>query len=134
MRARRAPVLLCAWTLFVWGLRSRNLTDDSVEVGAGQVLPIVGFVGVGLIVVVILLRARSRLFVPIERIVLMAGAAVTALYWLIRGIEIFFDDHSPAFIAIHTVLATISIGLGVWTIMTIRGIGDARWGLTSAVE
>lgn len=64
----------------------------------------------------------------------MAGAAVTALYWLIRGIEIFFDDHSPAFIAIHTVLATISIGLGVWTIMTIRGIGDARWGLTSAVE
>lgn len=126
--------MLCAWTLFVWGLRSRNLTDDSVEVGAGQVLPIVGFVGVGLIVVVILLRARSRLFVPIERIVLMAGAAVTALYWLIRGIEIFFDDHSPAFIAIHTVLATISIGLGVWTIMTIRGIGDARWGLTSAVE
>lgn len=119
MSFRWAPSLLCGWILFVWGLRSRNLTDDTVDVGVAEILPVIGFVALGLVLLGVLWRSRGRAFVATERLIVLAGAVVTALYWLIRGVEIFFDDHSGAFIAVHTVLATVSIGLAAWTITTV---------------
>lgn len=135
MRTLALPLrLLCGWTLFVWGLRSRNLTDDSVEVGAAEVLPIVGFVLIGIALLLVVWRSRDRLLQTIEQQLVTLAAVVTGLYWLIRGVEIFFDDHSAAFIAVHTVLATVSIGLSVWLIMAIRRNDASRWGLASAGE
>lgn len=117
----RPIVLLAAWTLFVWGLRSRNLTDDEVDVGLAQIVPVLGFIVIGLLLVVIVWRARQRHLVPAERALVRAAAVVIGLYWLVRGVEIFFDDHSAAFIAVHTVLAIVSVGLASWTILTIAG-------------
>ena len=114
----RPIVLLAAWTLFVWGLRSRNLTDDEVTVGLAQIVPVLGFIAVGLVLVAMVWRARGRVLQRVEQIVVMTAAAVIGMYWLVRGFEIFFDDHSAAFIAVHTVLAAVSIALASWTILT----------------
>lgn len=120
--SRRPLVLLAAWTLFVWGLRSRNLTDDTVDVGLGEIVPVVGFMIIGLGLVALIWRARGRALSGTELGIVAAVGAVISGYWLIRGVEIFFDDHSGVFIAVHTVLALISIGLSAWTILSI-GIG-----------
>lgn len=117
---RRAAAPLAVWSLFVWGLRARNLTGDQATVGAAEIVPVVGFVVAGLVLVSILWRTKGRALLDAERLVIVMIAAVTGVWWLVRGVEIFFDDHSAAFIAVHTVLALVSIGLSLRALTAAR--------------
>ena len=41
-------------------------------------------------------------------------AAVTAVYWPIRVVQIALADHDAAFVVVHTVLGVVSVALAVW--------------------
>lgn len=47
-------------------------------------------------------------------------ALVTVVYWIVRGFQIGFADHSAGFIVVHSVLAAVSVGLGAWVLGSKR--------------
>ncbi len=116
------PLIFGLWTLFVWGGRLRNLWLDPggfAEASRWSLGGSIVFSILGLAVVAIWLLGRfsavtgSLAGAPVERLAIMALAAVTTVIWLIRGVDIALGDHPFGFIAVHVVLAVVSIGLGV---------------------
>lgn len=109
----RVPVFaLAGWTLFVWATRIRNaLSDDELTGGAKVVSVGVAslFTVGGLVVLVAALRRASFSTVAVKLL-----AAFTAVYWPIRVVQIAMADHDAAFVAVHTVLGVVSVGLAVW--------------------
>lgn len=104
-----ATLALAAWTLLVWTTRIRNiLGDDALSTGEQ-----LRSSALALSFTVLALAAahgawhgtawRSR--------VTQVFAAWTVGVWLVRGTGIAFGDHTAAFIAVHLVLAAVSIAL-----------------------
>lgn len=114
--ARRAlpELVLSGWTLFVWGGRLRNLAADetlsswALAWRAGLSATFVGL-ALGLLIAVFV---RPHATKPTALVLAAVGIAV----WAVRGIDIALGDHSAAFIAVHTVLAIVTIGLGVFVL------------------
>lgn len=50
----------------------------------------------------------------------LGAAAWTIAYWAVRMPMITIADHPGAFKVVHAVLAVVSVGLGVWALMTLR--------------
>jgi hypothetical protein len=111
MRSRTPAFALAGWTLFVWATRIRNALGDD-ELSGGEKAWAVGvataFTLGGLAVLIAALR-RVRL-VPAVRVL----AAVTAVYWPIRVVQIALADHDAAFVVVHTVLGVVSVALAAW--------------------
>ena len=111
MSTRRpvATLVLCAWSLLVWTTRIRNIwTDDALDTGEQW--------------------ARTALALSFTALALAAGGAVLARrpwwptaarvlalwtigVWVVRAVGIATADHDGAFIAVHLVLAALSIAL-----------------------
>ncbi len=117
VRALLGPWLLVAWTLFVWGTRIRNIIEDDELAGFEQIWRTGLAVGLTVLALGGLAALVSHKAV---RPAITALAGVTVVAWVVRGISIAFADHSAAFIAIHLVLAIVSIGLSVWSWRTIQ--------------
>lgn len=100
-----AWIVLVAWTLFVWGGRLRNLIRGDEDAPVSFVLAAL-FCTLAAVVVGSWFLARQR-----HRPVVITLAAVTAAVWVVRGVQIALADHDLGFIAVHTVLALVSIGL-----------------------
>ncbi len=100
-----AWLILVAWTLFVWGGRLRNLIRGDEDAPVSFVLAVV-FCGLALAVVAVWFVARGR-----HRAVVVCLSVLTATVWAVRGVQIAVADHELGFIAVHTVLALVSIGL-----------------------
>lgn len=116
MSRRLAPALLVAWTLFVWATRIRNIATDTDLAGFEKVWRTglaVALVAAALAGVVSLVTKRGL------RSVIGALAGLTVITWVIRGISIAVADHSAAFVAVHLVLAVVSIGLALWAIRSL---------------
>ena len=135
---RRSALLLAVWTLVVWGLRARNIVIDD-DITAGAVIPAVCFLAGVAVLVGLLVRNRTELARSWAR----AGAAVAVLgagYWLVRTVEIAFDDHSVAFIIVHIILGGGTVVLSLGLLRAIRawwtneGIAAGGYGLAGAVE
>jgi hypothetical protein len=93
----RRVVLLAAWSLFVWGVRIRNAAGD-----LGPTLLSLSFV----VLAVAVLVSRGA------RPPTLALAGWTVAVWAVRLVDIaVLSDHEPAFVAVHAVLAVVSIGL-----------------------
>ena len=94
------------WTLAVWIPRIRNIwVDDGLAVG-GQLLRTLWAV-IFLVLAVAALTGRWwRVFI-----------VWTVAFWVVRAVQIALADHDAGFIAVHVVLALVSIGLAVfsWT-------------------
>ncbi len=135
------------WTLFVWGGRLRNLWIEPGGLGAAgrwSLLGAVGFTALGGAVVGSWVCARLRRsprlgrFAPLDRLTSAVGsagarrltvlalAALTVAVWSIRAVEIATDDHPVGFIAVHVVLAVVSIGLAVLAARRVIGGADDR--------
>ena len=103
--------MLSGWTLFVWVGRLRNIAADETLSGwalawrAGLSATFVGL-ALALLFAVFVRPSATR---PAALVLATVGIAV----WAVRGIDIALGDHSAAFIAVHTVLAIVTIGLGV---------------------
>lgn len=135
---KRRATVLAAWTLLVWGLRSRNIVIDD-DMTAGAIIPVMGFLAGVVVLVGLIWQCRTEL----TRRWAAAGAVVAVLgiaYWLVRSLEIAFDDHSVAFIVVHAILGGGTALLSLRLLRALRawwidgGIAARGYGLTGAVE
>jgi hypothetical protein len=122
------------WTLFVWAGRVSNvLRDDSLSAGgkAGRLGLAASFAVPALVLV--LWRAghwRTRTASSIA-VLATALAAWTVGVWVVRTIEIARHHHDAAFVAVHAVLAVVSVvlaGLAVRALAAerhVEGEGEA---------
>ncbi len=124
------PVLaLVAWTWFVWVGRVRNIVADDALAGWSMIWRLglsLTFVIGGAAALAAVIAKPAAIGIT-SRFLALFGIVV----WLIRGTDIALGDHSAAFIAVHTVLAVVSITLGVWVLRkagsrpgAVSSIGD----------
>ena len=116
----RAPwtVGLVIWSFLVWTTRINNIvTDDNLD-GAGiaaRVALALSFTVLAALTLGALRQGREWL------LPLVSGfAAWTGLVWIVRGVQIALADHDAAFIAVHVVLAVVSIALAVLAVREQR--------------
>ena len=111
--------MLSLWTLLVWTTRIRNIWTDESLTTAGQLwrtLLAGVFTAFAVATITAWIRTRRTGAVapawapPLVR----AFALWTVGVWVVRGTQIAFGDHSAAFIAVHTLLAILSIALAAW--------------------
>lgn len=131
----RAAFALCAWTLFVWLNRIKNVFDDRVSVGGelegwsftwrfgvAILFCLCAILGAGLVVAVNRTTSnegKSTLIAPATRF-FAAFAIGGSLWWFVRGISTLFADFSVGFKVVHTVLALVTIGLGLLVLRAAR--------------
>jgi len=97
-----AVYALAAWTLLVWTTRIRNILSD----GGGADALLVPLALTALAVWAVVDRRRG---VPVL-------AAATVAVWAVRVPFLLLRDHSAAFVAVHLVLAVVSVALAVWAV------------------
>jgi hypothetical protein len=117
------PVLLvfAAWTVLIWATRIDNVLGDPDLSTGGQAARLalaVSFVVLGASVGV--LAVRNRPLTRPGRSLVAVAVGWTIAVWLVRGGQIVVGDHSAAFVAVHLVLATASIGLALAAARTLR--------------
>jgi hypothetical protein len=122
---------LVAWTWFLWGSRIRNISGNETLSGTGQfvrILIAIVFLAFGFVIAVRMWQRRSDTFTPADRTLLMVFVVWSVGFWLARGIGIIVDDHTVAFIAVHTVLMVISIALALNAVRAVsnRSISSSR--------
>lgn len=93
-------VAIAAWTLVSWGGRIRLLTEPEQDIG--NWLRIGGSILVGGGAVAVLLTVGGS---ALERWVLTIFAAWSGMIWVRSLISVWAGDQSPAFKAVHTLLA-----------------------------
>jgi hypothetical protein len=111
MPSRRLPatIALAVWSLLIWTTRIRNIwTDDELSTGEhwGRTALALSFTGLALVVGYAVYRRATWLPKAVH-----ALAGWTIAVWVVRSIGIATADHDGAFIAVHLVLAAISIAL-----------------------
>lgn len=116
------------WTLFVWLGRIRNAVGDPALDAGGRSGPIL--LSLSFVIPALLLAGLSglqlahrddhRLARPVSTVLLVL-VVWTAAVWLVRAADIAFrSGRGAAFIAVHLVLAAVSIGLGVMAMRADR--------------
>ena len=127
LRANLPILALVAWTWFVWVGRVRNIAADDSLTGfsmawrLGMALTFVLSAALAFAAIV----ARPAAIQATSRFLAVFGIVV----WAIRGTDIALGDHSAAFIAVHTVLAVVTIALGAWVLR--RKAGNRRGAVSS---
>ena len=113
MSTRRLPatIALCAWTLLVWTTRIGNIWGDD-ELTTGEKW---GRTGLALSFTVLVLAVGYAVYrqAPWRGLAVKALAGWTIGVWVSRSFGIATGDHDAAFIAVHLVLAVVSIVLSV---------------------
>jgi hypothetical protein len=118
--ARRWVIVLALWSLLVWGTRIDNIVADSDLTTAGQfwrVALALSFVVPALITLLLWWRRPGARSAASLALVL---AGWTVVVWIIRGFGIALGDHEAAFIAVHLVLAVVSIALAAVVGRTVQ--------------
>ncbi|MEL7210548.1 MAG: hypothetical protein AAGK32_20335 [Actinomycetota bacterium] len=112
--------LLVGWTLLVWATRIDNIVaDESLSAGGrtARLALALSFVVLAVAVAIAwVVPAARRAAVPLVG----ALAGWTVVVWIVRGAGIALGDHDAAFIAVHLVLAVISIALSAAVVRTVR--------------
>jgi len=118
-RRPRAAIALAVWSLLVWTTRIRNIwTDDELSSGEqwGRTALAMSFTVLALAVGHAVYHRTSW-----QRPVVLALAAWTVAVWVVRSIGIATADHEGAFIAVHLVLAVMSIALAALAAREVSG-------------
>jgi hypothetical protein len=114
MRSRPlAALVLVAWTVLVWTTRIGNIWGDEA-LSTGEKWGRTGLAGSFTLLAAVVAWAlwrRSQWLRP----AVAALAAWTVIVWIVRAVGIATGDHEAAFIAVHLVLATVSITLSTWS-------------------
>jgi hypothetical protein len=111
MLTRRLPaaIALAVWSLLVWTTRIRNIwTDDELTMAEqwGRTALAVSFTVLALAVGHAVYHRTTWRPTAVR---VLAGWTIAV--WVVRAVGIATADHDGAFIAVHLVLAAISIGL-----------------------
>ena len=113
----RPAAVLSAFTVLVWTTRIRNIWTDESLTTAGQVgrtALALAFTAFALATAWVWWQARRGRPVPGATTLVRSFAVWTVLVWVVRAVQIALADHGAAFVAVHTVLAVVSIALAVW--------------------
>jgi hypothetical protein len=116
-----------AWSTLVWTTRIRNIWGDvllSTEEKAAYTVIALVFVGLG--IGVFFVGISLRRWFPQRSDVIAVGVlgGWTLGVWASRVIDIAFGgDHEAPFIAVHVLLAVVSVALAVWS---WRVVAEAR--------
>jgi hypothetical protein len=117
---RRPPaaVALAMWTVLVWTTRIGNIWGDD-ELTAGEKW---GRTGLALSFTVLALAVGHALWHRSSwlRAAVGALAAWTVVVWVVRSVGISTGDHEAAFIAVHLVLAAVSLALSAAAWLSTR--------------
>jgi hypothetical protein len=114
----RAVVALVVWTFFVWTTRINHIVgDDALDGGQklARVALALSFSALGGAVVVALAQRPAWL-----RATVSALAVWTVAVWAVRAVAIGLGDHDAAFIAVHLVLAVVSVVLAALATREVR--------------
>ncbi|MEO7557223.1 MAG: hypothetical protein ABIV94_11540 [Acidimicrobiales bacterium] len=114
--AIRCTAAFGGWTVFAWATRIRNAAADTDLDAPAKVVAVgsaVGFTALGVTVLVYAWRHRRDGFAPGAERYVGAFAALTTLWWSVRTVLVWVHDNSTGFRVVHTVLAVVSIALGV---------------------
>jgi len=121
-----AVTALIVWTLFTWGNRIPLLwassTQSTAEKARGTV-PIALFLVLAMAALVGVLRSGDRL-VGWARTAALALAGWSTAYWLVRLPFILANPHPVPFKVVHSVLATVAVGLSVRAVLRLRADGS----------
>lgn len=126
-RLTSAPTIfavLAGWTLFNWTTRIRNVLGDDELAGFDRAWRLgvsVAFVAVALLVIATLIARRHTAAAHVSRALAVAGI----LWWPVRAIGTLLADFSVAFKVVHTVLAVVTVTLGV-LVLRARAGNDAE--------
>lgn len=104
-----ATLALVVWTLLVWTTRIGNIWgDDALSTGDkwGRTGLALSFTALALAVAWALWRRSAWL-----RTATLVLAGWTVAVWVVRAVGIATGDHDAAFIAVHLVLAIVSLTL-----------------------
>ena len=129
VRDRWVVVAFVAFTGFVWIQRLVNLArGDESDIAVSLALS-VGLLGLAVLsglTLVMVGWAGWPATPPPAAAVWRIAAAVTLVVWVVRAVQIALDWRSPGFVAVHVVLALISVALaaGLW-----RVAGSGTWRL-----
>lgn len=111
-------IALVAWTFLVWTTRISNIWgDDDLTDGEkwGRTGLAMSFTVLGLAVAWAIWRRASWL-----RPAVLALAGWTTAVWVVRAAGIATGDHEAAFIAVHVVLAVVSIALSALAVRSLQ--------------
>ena len=111
MPGRRWTLALIVWTLLVWTTRLGNIwRDDTLDTGAKW-----GRTGLALSFTVLAVATLAGWWTRASwlRPMVFAFAAWTTSVWLVRVVGIALHGHEAAFVAVHAVLAIVSVALSV---------------------
>ena len=105
-RTRALALALCGWTLLTWITRVPLLLggDESIL----GLVPVVIFVGAAVVVAVAVLRRLDGAGTAV-----VALAAWTVAYWVVRLALIATNGHEVAFVVVHAVLGVVAGTLAV---------------------
>ncbi len=129
VRTRRLAVVFVVWTVFVWGNRVLNAVRDGEGPGA---LLLSGIIAAVTVIFVASLWRASKDAGPLDAVTnggLRLLPACTAMIWVVRGLDIALGDHEAAFIAVHLVLAGVSVALAV---LVWRSLSQPTWSVAEA--
>ncbi len=127
LRSAIPVVVLTAWTLFVWVGRLRNIAAADDLTGwslAGRLGTALLFTIAGLAMTAALAwyaTTRHPFSLPVVTWLARPLAVVGSIFWLIRGTMIALGDYDAAFIAVHTMLAAVTVGLSLWVLRWLQG-------------
>ena len=110
----------------MWGTRIDNVLGDDGLTDADKVLRVflsVSFLAFGVVAVWAWRQAASAAVAPVVRTLVRVGAAWTVVVWVVRGADIALGDHAGAFIAVHLVLAVVSVALAVQAVRAVDAVG-----------
>ena len=116
-------VALSVWNLFVWGGRLRNLIaepGDLLDANRWSLAGSILFCALAVATLVTLTLDRSRTDIPA-----ITMAAVGIAVWSYRAVVILGRDYSVGFLIVHTVLALVTIVLGLVVIRSRAAFGAA---------
>ena len=120
MLARRTPatIALAVWSLLVWTTRVRNIWTDEELDAADQWSRTALALSFTVLALAVGYAVRRR--TAWRRQAVLALAGWTTVVWAVRSTGIATADHDGAFIAVHLVLAAVSIALSVLAVREQR--------------
>lgn len=119
--ARWWVVAVVLWSLFVWATRIDNIVADEGLDGAARAWRLglaLSFVVPALLTALLWWR-RPGGRAAVGSVTVLA--VWTIVVWIVRGAGIALGDHAAAFVAVHLVLAAVSIALAVMVLRVIPG-------------
>ena len=129
-RAASPLILLAGWTLFVWVGRIRNILADESLTGAAFAIRMgtaVVFTAAGAVLAVALawyIRTRHPFALPLITWIGVGLSVVGALFWAVRGTTIAFGDYDLGFKVVHSVLAVVTIAIGILVVKWATLVGN----------